>query len=185
MATKPKTIIIMKVGPHSGMSLADIIKSKKQEEEIHGCHYWGYSGVFCQPKATQQFCEWSKSVYDEYPTIVLVETKSSYKSNIGLIRQFSENGVDFQQFSSPVQLQGAQFSFVSNNIREISDFRLSDYIVVGGKNDGLLLTKHLRHRVNKSFAKLRKDPISQDEIVEPINVLAASMIPPFSVWLKE
>ena len=57
---KPKAIIVMKVGPHSGMSLSDIIKSKKEEEKTHGVHYWGYSGVFCQPKPSQEFCQWVK-----------------------------------------------------------------------------------------------------------------------------
>lgn len=182
---KPKTIIVMKVGPHSGMSLEDIIISKKEEEKIHGCHFWGYSGVFCQPKATQQFCQWAYSVYGEYPTIVLIETKSSYKSSIGFIRYYSVNGNDYQLFTAPVQLQGAQFSFVSRNLQEYHDFKLSDYTVVGGKNDGLLLSEHLRFRVNKSFAKLRDDLDTNNETTEPINALSAILVPPFAIWLKE
>lgn len=62
-----------------------------------------------------------------------METKSSYKSNIGFIQQYSTNGSEYQFFNAPVQLQGAQFSFVAKDLHEINTFRLSDYIVVGGK----------------------------------------------------
>lgn len=130
---KPKAIIVMKVGPHSNMNLSDIMKSKKEEEKIHGVHYWGYSGIFCRPNRTQEFCKWAKEKYHEEPTIVLLETKSTYKSTIGFIRKYSENGVHYQAFKNPVQLQGAQFSFVAKNIQEINGFRLSDYVVVAGK----------------------------------------------------
>lgn len=185
MVDKPKAIIVMKVGPHSGMSLSDIITSKQEEEKIHGCHYWGYSGVFCRPKPTQQFCEWAKMFYKEYPKIVLIETKSAYKSNIGFIQQYSTNGDEYQLFNAPVQLQGAQFSFVAKELCEIQTFRLSDYVVVGGKNDGLPLNDHLRFRVNKSFANLRTDTAEQTEVTEEIRVLSANLVPPYAVWLKE
>lgn len=185
MTDKAKAIIVMKVGPHSGMSLPDIIKSKQEEEKIHGCHYWGYSGVFCRPKQTQQFCKWAKLIYKEYPQIVLIETKSTYKSNIGFIQQYSTDGSEYQFFNAPVQLQGAQFSFVAKELHEVNDFRLSDYIVVGGKNDSLPLNEHLRFRVNKSFAKLRTKSVEQIIPTEEIKVLSATLIPPFAVWLKE
>lgn len=76
----------MKVGPHSNMSLKEIIKSKQEEELLHQVHYWGYSGVFCQPKPTKEFCK--KCVRDkgEVPLLVLLETKSHYKSSIGTIK---------------------------------------------------------------------------------------------------
>lgn len=185
MADNAKAIIVMKVGPHSGMSLSDIVKSKQEEEKIHGCHYWGYSGVFCRPKPTQQFCQWAKLVYKEYPQIVLIETKSTYKSNIGFIQQYSTNGFEYQFFKAPVQLQGAQFSFVAKELHEVNGFRLSDYIVVSGKNDGLPLNEHLRFRVNKSFAKLRTELVEQINPTEEIKVLSATLVPPFAVWLKE
>lgn len=185
MTNRPKAIIVMKVGPHSNMSLSDIIISKKKEEKIHGFHYWGYSGVFCQPSPTQQFCQWAELTYKEHPKIVLIETKSAYKSNIGFIHQYSTNGSEYQSFKAPVQLQGAQFSFVAKNLYEIKDFKLSDYIVVGGKNDGLPLNEHLRFRVNKSFAKLRTETDDQFECTRESRALVATLVSPFAIWLKE
>lgn len=185
MINRPKAIVVMKVGPHSNMSLSDIIASKQKEEKIHGFHYWGYSGVFCQPNPTQQFCRWAELTYKEAPEIVLIETKSAYNSNIGLINQYSINGSEYQSFKAPVQLQGAQFSFVAKNLYEIKDFKLSDYIVVGGKNDGLPLNEHLRFRVNKSFARLRTDTDTKNECTEELRALAATLVLPFAIWLKE
>lgn len=185
IGNRPKAIIVMKVGPHSGMSLKEIISTKQEEEKIHGCHYWGYSGSFCRPKPTKEFCKWAQLVYNEYPNIVLIETKSEYRSDIGFIKYYSTEGSEYHLFKAPVQLQGAQFSFVAKDLHEINTFRLSDYIVVGGKNDGLPLNKHLRFRVNKSFAKLRTEAVEQTELTEEINVLVATLVPPFSIWLKE
>ncbi len=187
METKPKAIIIMKVGPHSDMSLADIVVSKKEEEKIHGVHYWGYSGVFCQPKPTKEFCEWAKKTYGEDPYLILIETKSSYKSNIGMITQYSENNKIFKQFVAPVQLQGAQFSFVAKEIEIVENFNLDDYIVVGGKNDGKPLSQHLRYRINKSFAKLNPPKKKENDMEKcgKNSVLRAKLVYPYAVWLKE
>lgn len=172
-------IIVMKVGPHSNMSLQAIIDSKKQEELLNGVHYWGYSGVFCRPKATQDFCRESIK-NNHHPKIVLIETKSSYDSDIGFIDSYSEDNINFKKFKAPVQLQGAEFSFVAKNIRMITDFRLDDFIVVGGKNDQKPLSKHLVFRVNKCFGKYNEKSDDKE-----INVYVADLVEPYAVWLKE
>lgn len=187
MENRSKAIIVMKVGPHSDMPLVDIIVSKKEEEKIHGVHYWGYSGVFCQPKATKDFCEWAIKNYGEEPYLILIETKSSYKSNIGMITQYSKDNKIFEEFVAPVQLQGAQFSFVAKEIEIVEEFDLNDYIVVGGKNDGKILSQHLRYRVNKAFAKLKPEIEKEDNmgISEKMSVLRAKLVYPYAIWLKE
>ena len=182
---KAETIIVMKVGPHSNMNLSDIILSKKEEEKKHGVHYWGYSGVFCRPKPTQEFCNWAVEVYGKAPQLILIETKSSYDSNIGMITEYSQNNIDYKKFLRPVQLQGAQFSFVARGLEEVKNFCLEDYVVVGGKNDGKMLTEHLKYRVNKSFAKLNKDPVVRDrKIGTKLSVLTAELVYPYAIWLK-
>lgn len=177
-----KTVIVMKVGPHSGMSLNDIIESKKVEEKVHGVHYWGYSGSFCRPKITQEFCKWSLVKYNTLPTLVLLETKSAYESkDIGFIREYSEDNFVYKSFDKPVQLRGAQFSFVACNIRQDTDFILDNYLVFGGKNDGKPLIDHLRFRVNKAFA-VQKEKITNQT---GVNVLVADMVSPYAIWLRE
>lgn len=181
MSELPKNIIIMKVGPHSDMSLDEIIKSKQDEELLHGVHYWGYSGVFCQPKPTKEFCKKCVKDTDITPTLVLLETKSPYNSSIGLIKHYSSDGSDYCEFKNPVQLQGAEFSFVAKNLRFVENFPLDAYDVVGGKNDGKPLLKHLRFRINKSFATLNKKSTPKISIA---NVLIADLVEPFAIWLK-
>lgn len=178
-----ESIIIMKVGPHSGMNLEKIIQSKLIEERIHGVHYWGYSGVFCMPKQTQQFCKWAKKTYGDYPTLILLETKSAYESNeVGLVKSFSVDGINFKKFDKPVQLQGAKFSFVGTNIREIENFDLSKYLVFGGKNHLLPIKKHLKFRVNKCFAVLNE---KQSLSSNCVRALAVDLHEPFAIWLKD
>lgn len=183
---KIENIIVMKVGPHSNMSLSEIIKTKQNEELIHGVHYWGYSGVFCQPKKTQEFCRWSLSVSNQAPKLILIETKSSYDSCIGNIKYFSSNGNDYEAFSGPVQLQGAQFAFVARTLKKVDDFSLDDYIVVGGKNDGKPLPLHLRYRVNKSFARINpgNDIDKKEDAAIQNTVLEAELVYPYAIWLK-
>lgn len=185
MTTKPKAAIVMKVGPHSDMTLEDIVKSKQEEELEHGVHYWGYSGVFCQPKPTQAFCKWAKDEYGETPSIILIETKSPYKSTIGYIKQYSTDNKVYVPFQAPVQLQGAKFSFVAKNLRPLESFAPTAYHVYGGKNNGKILTEHLRFRVNKSFAILNLDAHADKEDLIQTNVLIATLVEPYAIWLKE
>lgn len=176
-------IIVMKVGPHSGMSLQEIIISKKEEENVHKVHYWGYSGFFCMPQAVQKFCNWSKTTYGEYPKLILLETSSAYKSkDVGFITKYSLNNKDFYEFKAPVQLQGAQFAFVAKNIRECNSFCLDDYIVYSGKNDGKKLSDHLRYRVNKAFAIKNTERLSKSQ---QLHALIVDLVEPFALWLKE
>lgn len=181
----PNAIIVMKVGPHSNMTLEEIIKSKQEEELKHGVHYWGYSGVFCQPRSTQAFCRWANETYGEDPSIILIETKSAYNSTIGYITQYSTDNKVYVPFQAPVQLQGAQFSFVAKNLRRLESFVPAAYNVYGGKNDGKVLTEHLRFRVNKSFAVL--NPSAHADRVDSVqtNVLIATLVEPYAIWLME
>lgn len=172
-------IIVMKVGPHSDMSLDEIIDSKNKEELLHGVHYWGYSGVFCKPNKVQEFCK--DSVNNKHtPKLVLIETKSPYNSDIGFINEYSIDNINYKKFNNPVQLQGAQYSFVTKNIRKYDDFRLDDFVVVGGKNNNKELSKHLVFRVNKCFGKYKCKSNSKN-----ISVLIADLVEPYAVWLRE
>lgn len=180
--TKPSNIIVMKVGPHSNMSLKDIIESKIEEEKIHGVHYWGYSGVFCHPNKVQSFCEKALEASKEAVKLILIETKSSYESNIGFIKKFSKDKISYEEFKSPVQLQGAQFSFVSKGFKIKENFNLDDYEVVGGKNNGKSLTNHLKFRVNKSFAKIKENNILENQ---NIMVYETELVYPYAIWLSE
>ncbi|MGE5426012.1 MAG: hypothetical protein ACM3PZ_02975 [Bacillota bacterium] len=184
MSKLPQNIIIMKVGPHSNMSLNEIVKSKQDEELLHGVHYWGYSGVFCQPKPTKIFCENCIQNVKIAPILVLLETKSTYESSIGFINKYSANGSDYYEFKKPVQLQGAEFSFVAKNLRVVEDFPLNAYDVVSGKNEGKPLLEHLRFRINKSFATLRADKSVPETPAQTVTVLMADLVDPFAIWLK-
>ena len=185
MDSLPLNILVMKVGPHSNMSLSEIIKSKRDEELLHGVHYWGYSGVFCQPKPTKEFCYRCIQETGTPPLLVLIETKSPYHSTIGEIRYYSPDNIEYHEFMIPVQLQGAQFSFIARNLRVYKGFNINAYNVVGGKNDGKPLSEHLRFRINKSFATLNKSNVTcRGNITQHTSVLVADLVDPFAIWLQ-
>jgi hypothetical protein len=177
----PENVIFMKVGLHSGMSLADIIISKQEEEKMHGVHYWGYSGVFCQPKKVQEFCKEAKLLKQKVK-LILIETKSDYEPKIGYIKVYSEDNVNFKEFTNPVQLQGVSFSFVCKNITEVNDFCMENYNTYRWKNDGKPILEHLRFRVNKSFATLSDFPTGASK---KGNVLEVELVDPYAIWLRD
>lgn len=177
---KDEYAIVMKVGPHSNMSLEDIIESKIDEEKIHGFHFWGYSGVFCQPKKVQEFAKEYKNKTGKNPKLYLIETKSKYNSSIGLINYYSKDGINYEKFNGPVQLQGAQFSFVAKNIEIINNFNIKNYNVVYGKNNGRNLEEHLKFKVNKSFVINNGNNLKGRD-----RVLVVELVPPYAIWLKD
>ena len=61
---------------------------------------------------------------------------------------------------------------------------MDDYVVFGGKNDGKLLSEHVRGRVNKSFAILNVKNILKEDILG-VTVLQADIAEPCAIWLKE
>jgi hypothetical protein len=173
--------IVMKVGPHSGMSLDQIVDSKRAEEADLGVHYWGYSGTSCHPRRVLEFVRYVLSVQWTPPTLLLLETDSAYRSHIGHARRFSRDGEAYETIASPVQLQGAQYAFVCRDLKDVNRcFPMDGYSVVGGKNDGVRLSAHLRHRVNKAL--VRKDTTPEGAAHARL-AYQAQLVEPFVVWL--
>lgn len=177
----PSFGIVMKVGPHSGMSLAEIVETKHEEEAMHGVHYWGYSGTLCHPKRVVRFVQYVLSQQPTPPDLLLLETVSPYSSPIGGIKCFSRDSNAYEEFNAPVQLQGAEYAFVCRDLCRLDhDILLDSYQVVGGKNDGERLSKHLRFRVNKAFVRRSYGPASSH-----LARLAyrAELVEPYVLWL--
>lgn len=173
--------IVMKVGPHTGMSLSEIINSKYSEESRNGIHYWGYSGTLCHPKRVLEFMSYVLSLQTTPPDLLLLETSSRYNSPIGKIQRFSRDNDIYKDFNGPVQLQGAQYAFVCRNLRRMNyAFTLDSYSVVGGKSDGESLSRYLRHRVNKAFVRRNHMPASHHQ---SRLAYTAQFVAPYVLWL--
>lgn len=177
----------MKVGPHSGMSLSEIVQSKLEEEDRLGFHFWGYSGSLCRPDLVLDFVNFSISKNGRPPLLILLETKSKFKNNIGKIKKFSTDQTIYTHFNQPVQLQGADFSFVAKELfspREELD--LSQFIVFNRNptTEPIRLHKYLRYRVSKACAEF--SPEGEGHISNNIRpFMIAKLEKPYVVWLKE
>jgi len=174
--------IVMKVGPHTGMSLDDIVESKFKEEARLGVHYWGYSGTSCRPRRVLEFVAYVLLRQRTPPSLLLLETQSDYASEkIGRIGTFSTDQREYRGFGAPVQLQGAQYAFVACGLQRVDqELRLDTYSVMGGRNDGRPLSQHLRYRVNKAFVRHGSEPASLES-----SRLAclAQLAEPYVIWL--
>lgn len=177
----PQLGIVMKVGPHSGMSLEQIVASKTEEESRLGVHYWGYSGTLCQPPRVIDFMAYAVAL-GQLVDLLLLETKSDYGSSIGHVSEFSRDGKTYEPFAGPVQLQGAQFAFVARDLTLVDqDLFLDDLVVVGGANDGRPLSQHLRSRVNKAFVRRANHAVDG---TRARLALKARLVEPYVVWLR-
>jgi hypothetical protein len=174
--------IVMKVGPHSGMTLSEIAESKFNEETRGGVHYWGYSGTLCYPTRVSEFIEYALTFQSTPPQLLLIETNAQYSSPIGYIGRYSKDNIHFKTFPHPVQLQGAQYAFVCKSLRQVNmSFCLNSYSIVGGKKDGVTLDSYLRHRVNKACVKLRH--VSSGSSNTKLAYIA-QLVDPYVIWLK-
>lgn len=179
----PPFAIVMKIGPHSGMSLNEIVESKYKEEAQYGVHYWGYSGTLCHPRRVLDFVSYVLSFKQGPPSLLLIETESNYTTSIGHINCFSKDSKNYEKFDGPIQLQGAQYAFVAQNLHRIDrDFQLDRYSVISGKNDGKPLSLHLRQRVNKAFVK--RTPRAKTSHISHLAYMA-QLSAPYVFWLKE
>lgn len=177
----PSFAIVMKVGPHSGMTLAEILETKHEEETVHGVHYWGYSGTACHPSRVIEFIRYVRAFQSMPPVLMLLETSSKYSSRIGKARSYSVHGGESHGLEEPIQLQGAQYAFVCVNLqRRDLEFSLDSYSVVGGKNDGVPLGEHLRSRVSKAFVR-RKYVQSTSHVVRL--AYTAELVEPYVISL--
>ena len=182
----PAFAVVMKVGPHSGMSLAEIAASKAEEERRLGRHFWGYSGSLCHPRRVVDFVAYARAMTETPVQLLLIETSSDYRSSIGKIAAFSTDQQHYTRFADAVQLEGAQFAFVARDLQRIdSDIDLDAFSVVGGRNDGRSLSQHLRHRINKAFVRTVTHAAAAARISARCRLAySARLVEPFAVWLR-
>lgn len=99
-------IIVMKAGPYCGYSLDEIIHIKQQEANLIGKFFWGYGGVFCQPKVVNAFVSHS-FLSDCQPYVMFCETLSAYETNSGgKFTDFSINKSSWKHLPEEVLLIG-------------------------------------------------------------------------------
>ncbi len=183
-----RCFIFMKIGPHSGMNLEDIVKSKINEESIHGVSFWGYSGNFCHPNLVHSFTNYSLQKIGKPPKLALIETSSCYFSNIGFVNEYSSNNKDYYKLPHPIQLQNCRYSFVTKSTKKVSFlFDMNKFRVFGGSKHGIHLNEYFKYRINKVCAtsespiELQVSKGAQDTIkISYISDLAD----PYCIWVK-
>lgn len=179
-------IVFMIVGPHSGFSLGAIFEMKKQEEARLGYFYWGYAGTLCYPPRVCEFVAEAMSRVGRVPKVVMVETKSQYKStSVGRIRRWSVDRKQYQRIPERVTLIGCTIAVTCSNLTLCDEpLDLNRYVVMNGNGATSRLGHYVRYQINKACAIVEEcEPALPPREVRV--VATADLVDPYCIYLAE
>lgn len=176
----------MKVGYHSSEDLDEIIARKQQEEKECGYLYWGYGGSLCHP--INQVNPFVQSLsQNEEIWLLMIITQSKFKNSPLLSQEFSKNGKLWLPIPTGINVTGSKYALVCKEIQPV-DFNidLSQYYVAIGKNKDCVVSKYMRHRVDKCCAY--KNSINTNTNLDNSCFVKisfqAKLVNPFAVFLR-
>ena len=179
-------IVFMIVGPHSGFSLGTIFEMKRQEEARLGYFYWGYAGTLCYPPRVCEFVSDSMSRIGRAPKVVMVETKSEYKSTaVGRVQRWSIDRKQYQRIPAGVTLIGCTIAVTCSNLTLCDQpLDLNRYVVMNGNVATSRLGHFVRYQINKACAILEEcEPALPPREVRL--VATADLVDPYCIYLAE
>jgi len=184
-----ENILFMKVGPHSGFELDEIIKMKKGEEEAHGKFFWGYAGTLCHPFKVVNFVKQSLK-YGKRPMMVMAYTPSKYfSSTTGRIKEYSIDRTRWIPLPEGVVLIGCKYAVIGEGLRQTQILiDLNSYAVWNGGqvtlwgNPGRLLGDYLKGQVNKARAVLLPNSSKSPRYTQISYI--AEIVEPYCVFLR-
>jgi hypothetical protein len=174
----------MKVGPHSGNSLDEIITMKLKEQAMTGSFYWGYSGSLCHPKRVHAFVEEADKIGSPVH-LVFSPTISRYNPpKFEKATRFSVDERHWHRLPKFIRLWNCKYAFVASELNTLNaGIDLDDYVVASGDYRGTLLGRYLRGRLNKACAFfIEPRPNVVRKITRVSNL--ARLVPPYCVFLR-
>jgi hypothetical protein len=183
-----EAILFMKVGPHSGFDLSEIIAMKEAEEKAHGKFFWGYAGTLCHPYKVVDFARQSLK-NGKRPMMVMAYTPSKYVSSIGRLSEYSVDKVRWVPLPEGVILKGCKYAVIGKGLRRVRFLiDLNSYTVWNGGQialwgrSGKPLGEYLRGQVNKACAIFM--PTSSKPPCYTQILCTAEIIEPYCVFLR-
>lgn len=183
-----RSIVLMKVGSHSGFSLEEIIAMKRQEEEKYGKFFWGYAGTLCHPFRVVDFAAQVLSNNDVL-RMVMTFTSSKYFASTKKLGEFSKDGIHWEPLPDGVILTGCKYALVGKNLYTCqANIDLNSYVVWDGGpqqqwgNQGRILGDYLRGRVNKACAVI--SPPAKRVPYDAKAIYVTDIVEPYCVFVK-
>lgn len=184
----PRFIFFMKVGPHSGLTLQEIIAIKEKEERKCGKFFWGYAGTLCHPFRVTSFAKYAIAS-GVTPMLVMAYTPSAYLASKKLLTEFSEDGIHWQPLPKGVVLTGCKYAVIGRGLRPCKmKIDINSYVIWESAQQRLwegfarTLGDYLRGQVNKACAILSPSPKKPRREVEII--YAAEITEPYCVFVR-
>ena len=180
-------VIFMKVGLHASETLEDIIRRKQREYEEAGSIFWGYGGSSCHPRTMVQPFGKSMDEAGKHLLIIMNEMNSKHAAPPVAASHYSEDGVNWDQVPSGVEVRGSRFALVLDELK-LDEFEidLSDFEVGLGQSRGKKASEYVKGQNDKGCLIYREDsipPPPEERVVKKIG-LVARVKAPYAVFLK-
>jgi hypothetical protein len=183
----PGAFIFMKVGNHASETFEQILERKKQEYEKAGKIFWGYGGPTCHPlNHIQPFVHVQEqkngSVY-----VLMQEIDSRANPAILPARQYSVDGVTWEDLPQGIDVRGSRYALVLDEITtEDFEINLQNYEIGVGPSATNNAAGYLRGHVDKAcLVQTTGQPApTATPKIKKIK-LVARLVKPYAVLLKD
>lgn len=186
--SKPKAFIFMKVGPHGGECLDEILDRKKIELEKEKKIFWGYGGTVLHPtNQVQPFVEeWKEEL--GCVEVLMEEIKGDSKSGppLGTAKQFAVSDKELWKRIPKEIKTGGKHALVLDKIRECElELDLRDYKVgIGPSKDKKNAADYLRYRTDKAAMVEAQSTRNRSKEPKPVLIkYRARLLCPYAVFL--
>lgn len=180
-----KNIVIMKYGVHASEAVDNIIKRKIKEFHEEGKMFWGYGGKTCHPKnQIHPFIELN-ILNNEKTYLLLTKTTSDFNNQPIKARQYSKDGVHWENIPKRINVFGSKFAIVCGELKKCDyTIDLNKYTVPVGNSKGKILSEYFKRRIDKACGQyLGKN--KNDYYKNEVNILYyAEIIEPFAIFIK-
>ena len=183
----PDAFIFMKVGPHGGEPLEDILNRKKSELDCMEWTFWGYGGTVLHPtNQVQRFVE-ERKIGLGCIEVLMQEVKGDSKSGppLGTARQYATSDKELWK-PIPHGIQtGGKHALVLDGIEECElEIDLRDYEVGVGDKKGTNATKYLKYRTDKGALVKAQSRRNRPKEPNPVPIkYRARLVCPYAVFL--
>ena len=185
MSSIPNNFIFMKVGNHAGEDWEAILARKRRELVDAGLCFWGYGGAGCHP--INQVQPFARLILKEQGQIGLVMV--SINSHAGreevVAREFSSDGIHWEQIPDGVRVTGSKYALVLDKIEE-ADLRvdLTEFEIGAGPSRGKSAEKYIVGRADKACLTRKQGRVTEVETKIHEVRFTAELKDPFAVLLR-
>lgn len=178
-------VVFMKVGRHAGETFEEILARKQREYEVAGRIFWGYGGGTMHPITRVQPFARMRIEHGERISIVMQEITSRHPDTEVFAKEYSRDGIHWEQIPDGVQVRGSRYALVLNEIQHGElNINLAEYRVAAGPSEGKGAEGYIRGRVDKGcLTRVRAIENANPEDLIPVH-FAATLEEPYAVVLR-